>query len=181
MGDVFMLKKGAHRYIIHNIIYYIMAFTAVFLLPCAAAAADTNGTAGTAAPAVTAVTAGAPDDFEIKPVYIFVNKAGRDPFEPRYKTEAAPAMVDVDITTFSLQGITESKGMQAALFKSKSGNPFGYIFIDGRLYGENDRVIPDVSGEIRENQQVLLVQGDREVLFKLDEQLNGPDIRPDTK
>jgi hypothetical protein len=158
-----MLKKSAQRYIIYNIILYIMAFTAVFLLPCAAGSAETA------------------DDFEIKPVYIFVDKAGRDPFEPRYKTEVAPAMVDVDITTFSLQGITESKGMQAALFKSKSGSPFGYIFIDGKLYGENDRIIPDVSGEIKENQQVLLVQGDKEVLFKIDEQLDGPNIRPDTK
>jgi hypothetical protein len=158
-----MLKKCAQKYIIRNIILYIIAFITVFLMPC------------------PANRAAAADDFEIKPVYIFVNKAGRDPFEPRYKTEAAPAMVDVDITTFSLQGITESKGLQAALFKSKSGNPFGYIFIDGKLYGENDRIIPDVSGEIKENQQVLLIQGDREVLFKLDEQIDGPNIRPDTK
>ena len=158
-----MLNNGAQRYIIYNIILYIMAFLAAFLLPGTAAAAETA------------------DDFEIKPVYVFVDKAGRDPFEPRYKTEAAPAMVDIDITTLSLQGITESRGVQAALFKSKSGNPFGYIFIDGKLYGENDRIIPDVSGEIKENQQVLLIQGDREVLFKIDEQLDGPNIRPETK
>jgi hypothetical protein len=121
------------------------------------------------------------DDFEIKPVYVFENKAGRDPFEPRYKTEATQSMADVDITTFSLQGITDSKGTQAALFTSKSGNPFGYIFIEGKLYGENDKVISDVSGEIKENAEVLLIQGDREVLFKLNERQNGPNIRPDTK
>lgn len=158
-----MLKNGMQRDIIYKNIIYIALFVLVFLLPCSARAADMT------------------DDFEIKPVYVFVNKAGRDPFEPRHKTQAAPAMMDVDITTFSLLGITESKGMQAALFKSKSGNPFGYIFIDGKLYGENDRVIADVSGEIKQNEEVLLIQGDREVLFKLDDRNNGPNIRPDTK
>jgi hypothetical protein len=158
-----MLKKGMQRYIINKSLLFIAVFTGMLLLPCAVMPDDTI------------------NDFEIKPAYDFVYKAGRDPFEPRYKTEAAPAMIDVDITTFSLQGITESKGAQAALFKSKSGNPFGYIFMDGKLYGENERVIPDVTGEIKENAEVLLVQGDKEVLFKLDDQVDGPNIRPDTK
>jgi hypothetical protein len=117
------------------------------------------------------------DEFEIKPAYIFQNKAGRDPFEPRYKREAVPAMAEIDITAFSLQGITiDAGGGKAALFRSKSGNPFGYIFMDGKLYGENDQVIPDVAGEIRPTNEVLLIQGDKEVLFKLEED-TGPGSR----
>jgi hypothetical protein len=159
-----MLKKRHKSYIIKNGIINIMVLTAVFFI------------AGT-----TTGAAESEDEFEIKPLYIFEDKAGRDPFEPRHRKEAVPAMMSVDITTFSLQGITESRGMLAALFKSKSGNPFGYIFMDGKLYGENDRVIPDIAGEIKANNEVLLIQGDREVLFKLDENTDGPNIRPDTK
>ena len=117
-------------------------------------------------------------DFDIKPIYQFQNKSGRDPFEPRYKKELAPAVVEVDISTFLLIGITKSEGANAALFKSKSGNPFGYIFINGKLYGENERIIPDIAGEIKSDSEVVLVQGDREVLFKLSEDGGGPNIRP---
>lgn len=158
-----MLKNRNERYIIKKSIINIILFIIIIIMP-------------SALPGVDYI-----DEFEIKPLYVFENKAGRDPFEPRYKKEAAPAVVEVDITTFSLQGITESKGIQAALFKSKSGNPFGYIFMDGRLYGENDKVIPDVAGEIKEGGEVILIQGDREVLFRLNESIEGPNIRPDTK
>jgi hypothetical protein len=157
-----MLKKRNERYIIEKSIINMVLFIAISMVS-PVFGSDFN------------------DEFEIKPAYIFENKAGRDPFEPRTKKESFPAMVEVDITTFSLQGITESRGMKAALFKNRSGSTFGYIFIDGKLYGENDTVIPYVNGEIKESGEVILIQGDREVIFRLNEDPQGPNIRPDTK
>lgn len=130
-------------------------------------------------PAPAAAAAEATEDFEIRPIYQFEYKSARDPFEPRHKREAAPAVAEIDISTFSLMGVTESGGIQAALFRNRNGNPFGYIFMDGKLYGENDRVITGVAGEIRDSGEVLLIQGDREVLFRLNETINGPNIRPE--
>ena len=117
--------------------------------------------------------------FEIKPVYEFNFKAGRDPFEPRILNQQIPVIVDVDISTFKLMGITESQGVKTALFMSRSGTSFGFIFIDGVLYGENNRQIPGITGEIKNNEEVLLRQGDKEVLFKLTHDIEGPNIKPE--
>ncbi|MCX8092787.1 MAG: hypothetical protein N3E50_01310 [Candidatus Goldbacteria bacterium] len=117
--------------------------------------------------------------FEIKPIYEFTFKAGRDPFEPRILKEQIPAMIDVDISTFKLMGITESQGVKTALFMSRSGSTFGFIFIDGVLYGENNKKIPGITGEIKNKEEVLLIQGDKEVLFKLTPDIEGPNIKPE--
>lgn len=157
-----MLKKMAKRVKIKTAVVFIVFLAALF--------------------ALQPVSADEAENLEIKPSYVFQDKAGRDPFEPRYEKEVAPAFKEVDITTFSLQGITtDDRGMKAALFKSRSGNPFGYIFIGDKLYGENDQVISDVTGEIKSDKEALLRQGDREVLFKIEEDVSGPDIRPGEK
>ena len=117
--------------------------------------------------------------FEIKPVYEFNFKAGRDLFEPRILKHQIPAIVDVDISTFKLMGITESNGVKTALFMSRSGSSFGFIFIDGVLYGENNKQISGISGEIKSNEEVILRQGDKEVLFKLTPDIEGPNIKPE--
>ncbi len=152
-----MLKKSKQRYIIiWNIIYFFIygLFSIVFAQEQELV-------------------------FEIKPVYEFNYKAGRDPFEPRTLKQQIPAIVDVDISTFKLLGITESDGIKTALFMSRSGSPFGFIFIDGVLYGENNKQIPGITGEIKNNEEVILKQGDKEVLFKLTKDIEGPNIKPE--
>jgi len=151
-----MLKKQVKSYIINIILFIVI----------------------TAFCPVLAQNGGVDDELEVKPLYIFQNKADRDPFEPRGKKQAVPPIAEVDITTFRLLGITESGGVKAALFRSKSGNPFGYIFIGTKLYGDNDKVVAGVDGEIKNDEEVILVQGDKEVLFKLEEDMAGNNIRP---
>jgi hypothetical protein len=121
------------------------------------------------------------DDFVVKPIYIFQNKASRDPFVPRFEKDSSYSISAVDITTLSIQGVSESNGVKTALFRTKSGISFGYIFTDGKLYGDNDMEIADVTGEFKSDFEVLLRQGDREVLFRLpSENSGGPDIRPES-
>ena len=120
------------------------------------------------------------DDFTVKPIYIFQNKAGRDPFTPRFEKENSFSISAVDITTLSIQGVSESNGIKTALFRTKSGMTFGYIFTEGKLYGDNDVEITDVNGEFKSDFEVMLRQGDREVLFRLpSEASDGPNIRPE--
>ncbi len=119
------------------------------------------------------------DEFVIKPLYVFSNKGKRDPFKPRYKKEVIPVIDTVDISTLVLQGITETKQSKAALFKTMSGSDVSYIFINGKMYKENEEIISDVKGEIKNNKEVVLKQGDKEILFKLSDEVTGPDIRPE--
>jgi|GEM_PF-1084036 hypothetical protein len=141
-----MLKKFFKSYIMT---LNCALFLAALLLPPCLKADDQN------------------EKFDIKPLYIFQNSGGRDPFSPRYKEETFPTVVAVDITTLALLGITESNNVKTALFKSKIGSNFGYIFTGGRMYGDNDEIISDIAGEFKSDMEVLLRQGDREVLFKL--------------
>lgn len=155
-----MLKREIKR--------YIMAFIGAFLLGLMLIPA-----------VIIAVDSG--DDFTVKPSYIFQNKAGRDPFVPRFIKETSFSILAVDITTLSIMGVSESLGVKTALFRTKSGMSFGYIFTDGRLYGDNDLQIADVTGEFKSDFEILLRQGDREVLFRLpSETTNGPNIRPES-
>jgi hypothetical protein len=119
-------------------------------------------------------------DFEIKPLYVFQNKAGRDPFVPRYQTGVLPSVLKVDISTFTLLGITQSGAEKAALFKSRSGLQLGYVFMEGKLTADNDVVVSDVAGSFKSDTEILLRQGDKEVLFtmpKLPD--NSNEIKPD--
>ncbi len=118
------------------------------------------------------------DELTVRPAYIFTNKGGRDPFSPRYMAQPIPAFVKIDITSLALLGVTETNGMQAALFVNKTGQSVGFVFMNGKMYGDNDEEITGISGEIRNHSEVLLLQGDREVLYTITPQLNSLNIRP---
>ncbi len=117
-------------------------------------------------------------EFEIKPLYEFKYKAKRDPFYPPYKKDPYQKPPEVDVTTFTLVGITESEGLKTALFVSKRGKKLGYIFTNGKLYAENNMEITGVEGEIKGSKEVVLIQGDNEVVFELADNLQGPNIGP---
>jgi hypothetical protein len=117
------------------------------------------------------------DEFVIKPSYIFKNKGNRDPFKPRYKANILPVVENISISTLVLQGITETQETKAALFKSSSENT-SYILMDGKLYRENEEVVPDIFGEIISEKEVVLRQGDKEIIFKLSDDVTGPNISP---
>lgn len=119
-----------------------------------------------------------PDELTVKPAYIFTNKGGRDPFSPRHMAEPVPAFVKIDITSLALLGVTETNGVQAALFVNKTGQSVGFVFMNGKMYGDNDEEISGITGNIKSHSEVLLVQGDREVLYTLTPQINSLNIRP---
>ncbi len=119
------------------------------------------------------------DEFTIKPVYVFLNKGKRDPFKPKYMKDIIPVVDAVDISSLVLLGITETRQSKAALFKTVSGSDVSYIFMNGRMYKENEEIIIDIQGEIKNEKEVVLRQGDKEILFKLSDEVKSPDIRPE--
>lgn len=151
-----MLKKHGQKYIIKAIIALI--FTAGF---CSSGFSNQDA-----------------DDLTVKPAYSFTNKGGRDPFSPRYMGQPVPVFAKVDITSLALLGVTETEGVKAALFVNKTGQSVGFVFTEGRMYGDNNEEVTGITGEIKSSSEVLLVQGDKEVLYTLNEQVNSLNIRP---
>ena len=105
-------------------------------------------------------------NYEIKPKYSFANKGGRDIFTPRNDMEVN-YMERVDISALRLNGISGINGTKAALFGTKSSSEFGYVFMNGALLGENEEIVQGITGEVRNDKEVMLRQGDKEILFKL--------------
>ena len=108
-------------------------------------------------------------DFLIQPLYSFKNKTGKDPFEAVFKKENMPAAINLDIASFVLVGIAGDGEDVTALFKNEGGGDFGYKFREGKLYGENNLVIENITGEMNKNNEVVLVQGDKEITFTMRE------------
>ncbi len=147
-----MLKKSFKRYIIEKIVT-----VAILFFTCQIMASDTGNV-----PVSTNE-----NDIVIKPLYVFENKGNRDPFISRANQQVFPQLKILDISALKLYGIMESEGRRSALFGNKSGNSFGYILKDGEFYEENNNIVPDVKGDIKSDKEVLLIQGDKEILFKL--------------
>jgi hypothetical protein len=118
------------------------------------------------------------DELIVKPIYEFSNKNKRDPFVPRQFRNLLQSNKDIVISTLLLEGITLTKDSKTALFVNRSGGNFNYILADGIFYGENNTRIPEITGEIRNGNEVMLRQGDREILFKMSKETTGSDIRP---
>ena len=118
------------------------------------------------------------DELIVRPGYIFSNKGGRDPFYPRHIGQPLSAYTGVDISSLSLAGVTVTNGVQAALFVNKTGQSAGFVFVNGKMYGDNDQEIIGINGEIKSSSEVLLIQGDKEVMYTLNEPVNSLNIRP---
>jgi hypothetical protein len=118
------------------------------------------------------------EELTVKPIYEFSNKSKRDPFVPRQFRNLLQSNRDVVISTLLLEGITLTNESKTALFMNRSGGNFSYILADGIFYGENNTPIPEITGEIRNENEVMLRQGDREILFKMSKEATGSDIKP---
>jgi hypothetical protein len=113
------------------------------------------------------------------PIFHFKNETGRDPFSARQLLINMEQKNDLQISTLMLEGITNTGSRKTALFSTTGGFKSGYIFEDGALYGDNDKVIEGITGKILNKDEIILRQGDKEVIFKLDKDVSGYNIRPE--
>jgi len=91
----------------------------------------------------------------------------RDPFVQPKAGRLHQVMERVDISTLRLTGVIRNPKQALALFVSQSGSKFGYLLKGGRLYRENQQVIPDITGKVINPRKVVLKQGDKQIVFKL--------------
>ena len=86
---------------------------------------------------------------------------------------------NVQISSLMLEGITITGKNKSALRGLPAVFFSNYIFEDGRLFGDNSKVIEGVSGKILNDNELLLKQGDKEIIFKLEKDMTGYNILPE--
>ena len=118
-------------------------------------------------------------DFSAKPVFEYKVESGRDPFSPKQLVTYVRTQSNVQISSLMLEGITITGKNKSALLRTTGGFLFSYIFEDGRLFGDNSKVIEGVSGKILNDNELLLKQGDKEIIFKLEKDMTGYNILPE--
>jgi len=118
-------------------------------------------------------------DFTAKPAFEYKVESGRDPFSPKQLITYVRGQSNVQISSLMLEGITITGTNKSALLRTTGGFLFSYIFKDGKLYGDNSKVIEGVSGRILNNNELLLKQGDKEIIFKLEKDMTGYNILPE--
>ena len=101
-----------------------------------------------------------------QPVYKIEGR--RDPFLQPWTGKLHKVTEQVDIENLKLTGIIRNPRRAMALFSSRIGPKFGYLLKGDRLYRENFQPVPGIIGEISNPQKVVLKQGDREIIFRLD-------------
>jgi len=98
--------------------------------------------------------------------FTYKAKNRRDPFiQPSSRAIAKSGKIN--IVNLKLVGMLRNPQKVMALFTAKTGPKFGYLFQDNRLFKENHQPIVGISGEINNPKEVVLRQGEKEVVFKL--------------
>ncbi len=118
-------------------------------------------------------------DFSAKPVFEYRVDSGRDPFSPTQLVKFVRGQSNIQISSLMLEGITITGNSKSALLRTTGGFLFSYIFEDGKLYGDNSKVIEGITGKILNEHEVILKQGDREIIFKLEKDATGYNIGPE--
>ncbi|MFP4466530.1 MAG: hypothetical protein ACLFP1_05720 [Candidatus Goldiibacteriota bacterium] len=117
------------------------------------------------------------DVFVIKPFYEF--KGGRDLFSPKIERDLLQSSSQVDIGSLKLEGIISGRDIETALFIGKSGVKFGYILRNGEFFRENEKKVEGIKGFIKNANEAVLIQGDKEIVFRLSDEFQQQYIRPE--
>jgi len=101
------------------------------------------------------------------PPAVYQIKGRRDPFVQPQAGMLHNVVSRMDIEVLRLTGVISHPRRSLALFTTQTGPKFGYLLKDGKLYGENHKLIGGVTGEIVSRERVILKQGDKRLVFQL--------------
>lgn len=119
----------------------------------------------------------APEEFSLKPVRLYSERNRRDPFvlasydKARLKDgkniseSFKPELKELSISRLELTGFSSANGQRWALFKQKDSRNT-YVLKLGRFYTSGNKRLKNVWGRILPNDEVLLRQGERKLVFK---------------
>lgn len=100
-----------------------------------------------------------------KPLYIYSARGRRDPFSTSLDLSAtALPTQELSVTELRLVGFMEASGVKVALFRHRNVGTT-YTFRQGKLFTPENVAVENVVGRLQKGNEVLLVQGERKVLF----------------
>ncbi len=100
---------------------------------------------------------------------VYTARDRRDPFVQPQAGRLRNVMNRVDIEVLRLSGVISHPRRSLALFATQTGPHFGYLLKGGKLYRENQQPVPGISGTVVSRNEVMLVQGDKKITFRLRE------------
>lgn len=98
--------------------------------------------------------------FDVSAPYVPVYK-GRDPFRSLDSSERTPI---VSIGELVFHGVVQMNNVPLALFSWRGNPAVRYTLRYRKLIGADDRRVDGVTGDITEN-EVVLIQGDRKIVY----------------
>jgi Tfp pilus assembly protein PilP len=91
----------------------------------------------------------------------------RDPFVQPSAGRLNQVIENINIENLRLTGVIRNPKQAMALFASQTGTKFGYVLKGTKLYRENHQAIPGITGKVLNPKEVLLKQGEKQIVFKL--------------
>jgi hypothetical protein len=122
---------------------------------------------GTTVLAGSAAASGEDDAALFQPPAVYQAQSRRDPFVQPQGGLLRNVMTRLDIEVLKLTGVISHPGRTLALFTTQTGPRFGYLLKDGKLFGENHRLIGGVTGQVLGNERVVLKQGNKRIEYRL--------------
>jgi Tfp pilus assembly protein PilP len=111
--------------------------------------------------------AAAQDEILFQPPAVYQSQTRRDPFVQPAAGRLNNILPRLDIDSLKLTGVISHPHRSLALFTAQTGPRFGYLLKEGKLYGENHRLVSGVTGQVLNSEQVILKQGNRRIVFKM--------------
>lgn len=110
---------------------------------------------------------GDPQTFARQKKIKYEAKGRRDPFVQPYAGRLHHVIENVNIENLRLTGVIRNPKQAMALFASQTGTKFGYILQDNKLFRENHQAIPGITGKVLNPKEVVLIQDEKRIVFKL--------------
>ncbi len=104
-------------------------------------------------------------EISTKPLYVYTARGRPDPFvNPAGATATARTNLEFSISELRLVGFMEAGGSKVALFRHRHQGTT-YTFRQGKLFAPENLPVENVTGKLQKGNEVLLVQGERRVVF----------------
>jgi len=117
-------------------------------------------------PAGTAAVTSSDEAF-FRPPVVYEARDRRDPFVQPQQGRLRNVLGRVDIDVLKLTGVIYNPRRSLALFRTVTGPSFGYLLQGGKLFSENHQPVAGITGEVRNSEEAVLRQGDKEIVFRL--------------
>jgi hypothetical protein len=104
-------------------------------------------------------------ELSTKPLVIYSARGRQDPFVAPLVLALHQDHSSLKISELVFVGVMESHQRRVALFRSSGGREQTFTLRGGKLYGAGQKAVPNVTGRILPQGQVVLKQGEETLAF----------------